>query len=274
MYILTPFSRRFVLLASMAALALLLGCGGGGGGTGPPPPPPPPDFSLAVNPTSQSVNGGSSASVSLSATAVNGFSSQVSIQVSGLPAGVSVSPTSITLTPGTPQQVTLSAPANAAWASATVSFTGTSGSLSHSADLSLTIASTFGSPPARTRYVRTDATTEYGFWPNQNWIIYNPITSRFFVTDPTGNHVMVMDAASETEIGTISVPGAYGIDDSPDHTALYVSTLIGDVYKVDPISMTVTHRYMSSQIGPNGYSPFEALVLADGQLALLESSGG
>ncbi len=133
--------------------------------------------------------------------------------------------------------------------------------------------STFGTP-GRTRYVRTDATTEYGFWPNQNWIIYNPITSRFFVTDPTGNHIIVMDAASETEIGTISVPGAYGIDDTPDHTLLCVATLVGDVYTIDPVSMTVTQRYMGSQIGPHGYLPFEALVLADGRLALLGSSGG
>jgi len=263
MYILTPFSRRFVLVASIAALALLLGCGGGGGGTGPPPPPPPPDFSLAVNPTSQIVNGGSSASVSLSATAANGFSSQVSVQVSGLPAGVSVSPTSITLTPGTPQQVTFSAPANAAWVSVTVSFTGTAGSLSHTADLSLSVASTFGSPPARTRYLRTDATTDYTDWVNLHWVVYNSNTSRFFLTDPFSNHVLVFDATSETEIGTISVPGAYGIDDTPDHTALYVGTLIGDVYAIDPVGMTVTKRYQASQIGPNGYLAFSAVVLAD-----------
>jgi hypothetical protein len=219
------------------------------------------------------VSGGSSASVSLSATAINGFASQVSVQVSGLPTNVSFSPATITLTPGVPQQISVSAPANAAWTNASVSFTGTAGSLSHSVALALSVDSTFGTP-ARTRYVRTDATTEYPFWPNQNWIIYNPITSRFFVTDPTGNHVIVMDTASETEIGTISVPGAYGIDDTPDHTLLYVATLVGDVYTIDPVSMTVTQRYMGSQIGPNGYLPFEALVLANGQVALLGSSGG
>jgi hypothetical protein len=193
--------------------------------------------------------------------------------VSGLPTGVSASPTSITLTPGTAQQVTFSAAANAAFATAAVSFTGSVGSRSHSASLSLSVDSTFGLP-GRTRYVRTDATTEYFLWPNQNWIVYSPITSRFFVTDPSTNHVIVMDAASETKIGTISVPGAYGIDDTPDHSALYVATLIGDVYKLDPVSMSVTQRYVSSQIGPHGYLPFAALVLADGKLALVGQSGG
>jgi hypothetical protein len=85
---------------------------------------------------------------------------------------------------------------------------------------------------------------------------------------------MVLDAGSQTEIGTISVPGAYSIDDTLDHSLLYVGTLIGDVYAVDPVTMTVTRRYTGSQIGPHGYFAFSALVLADGRLALLGEAGG
>ena len=48
-------------------------------------PPPTPDFTLAASPTNSSVTVGTSVSVSLSATAVNGFSSQISVQVTGLP---------------------------------------------------------------------------------------------------------------------------------------------------------------------------------------------
>jgi len=100
---------------------------------------PAPDFSLAISPTSQAVAAGGSASISLSATALNGFSSQVSVQVTGTPAGVSASPTNITLVPGTPQQITFSAAADAGTASATVTFTGTSGSLTHIAGLTLSV---------------------------------------------------------------------------------------------------------------------------------------
>lgn len=126
----------------------------------------------------------------------------------------------------------------------------------------------------RTKYVRTDATTEYFGWINSHWIIYSPTTNHFFVTDPYSNHVMVLDAASESEIAVLSVPGAYSIDDTPDHSRLYVGTLIGDLYAIDPISMTVTKRYIGSQIGPYGYSALSAMVLADGRLALLGSAGG
>jgi hypothetical protein len=77
--------------------------------------------------------------VSLSATGTNGFSSQIGIQLNGVPPGVSVSPASITLVPGTPQQITFTAAASAASATATVTFTGTAGSLSHSTPLSLSV---------------------------------------------------------------------------------------------------------------------------------------
>ena len=126
----------------------------------------------------------------------------------------------------------------------------------------------------RTKYVRTDATTEYFGWINAHWVVYSPTTKRFFVTDPYSNHVMVMDAATETETTAISVPGAYGIDDTPDHSTLYVGTLIGDVYTIDPVSMTVTKRYIASQIGPYGYSAMSAVVMADGRVALLGQAGG
>jgi YVTN family beta-propeller protein len=126
----------------------------------------------------------------------------------------------------------------------------------------------------RTKYVRTDATTEYFTWINSHWIIYNTPTNDFFVTDPSSNHVMVIDAATETEVAVISVPGAFSIDDTPDHKTLYVGTLIGDLYAIDPVSRTVTKRYIASQIGPTGYFASSAVVLADGRLALLGAPGG
>ena len=233
-----------------------------------------PDFSLAVSPNSQSVDAGSSAVISLSATALSGFSSQISVQVTGLPGGVSASPSSFALAPGTPQQITLTAAASAPTANATVTFTGTSGSLTHSASLSLAVNGSGNGVPTSTRYLRTDATTEYFGYVNQHWILYHAPTSRYFVTDPSSNQIIVIDAASQTEIATIGVPGAFGIDETPDQSTLYVGTQIGDVYSVDPIGMTVTRRYIASEIGPYGYGASSALVLANGELALIGGYNG
>lgn len=213
-------------------------------------------------------------SVTVSATGINGFSSQIDVQVGGTPVGVSASPTTFTLTAGTSQQVTLTAAANAPNASTAISFTGTSGSLRHASKLNLTVNGTSSGVPVRTRYVRTDATTEYFGWVNQHWMLYHAPTSRYFVTDPSSNQVIVVDAVSQSQIGTIGVPGAFGIDDTADHSTLYVGTMIGDVYAIDPVRMAVTHRYIASQIGPYGYPASIALVLSDGRLALMSPLNG
>jgi YVTN family beta-propeller protein len=165
------------------------------------------------------------------------------------------------------------AAANAATSNPTVVFTGNSGALTHTKNLSLTVNGNNG-PPVRTRYVRTDATTIYSTWLNQHWEVYDPSTSRFFVTDPFSNHVFVLDDTTESEIASIGVPGAYGIDEAPDHRSIYVGTVIGDVYVINPVTMAVTQRYMSSQIGPEGFQSWVALALADGRLALLGPPGG
>ena len=265
------------LISAILVSALLVSCGSGGGGTSPSSPSAPsPDFSLSVAPTKAYLQTGTSTAVSLSASGSNGFSSSVAVTVSGLPAGVTVSPSTVTVKPGTPQPVTLSASASAAIANATVTFTGTSGALSHSVQATLAVIQpiTSNTPPFRMRYVRTDASTLYMAWENSAWIIYNPPTNRFFVTDPDGNRVYALDAATETVVGSIPVPGAFGIDDTPDHTALYVGTRIGDVYAINPATMSVTKRYLASQIGPYGFLAHSVRVMADGRLALLGGEAG
>ena len=116
------------------------------GGSSTPPkttPAAPADFSLSVTPSSQTlVRGTTGTALSLQATAANGFASPVTVDISGLPASVTASPASLTLTPGTAQNVTLTASAGAAAGAATATFTGTAGALSHSATLALTVQAT------------------------------------------------------------------------------------------------------------------------------------
>jgi len=164
----------------------------------------------------------------------------------------------------------VTATASFAISDSTVTPTGTSGPLQHTTSLSLTRNGLAGNGPSgRTRYHRTDTTTEYPLFSNQHWILYHAATARYFMTDPSSNQVQVIDATTEERIATIPVPGAFGIDDTPDHNTLWVGTLIGDVYSLDPASMTVTHRYLGSKIGPSGYLTQSVQVLADGRLALV-----
>jgi WD40 repeat protein len=167
------------------------------------------------------------------------------------------------------------APNAAAVSSVSANFIGTASSLTHTAKLSVTVAqSSTGTLNTRTKYVRTDAATEYYLWVNSHWVVYDPPTAHIFVTDPFTNTIIVLDSVAQKQIATINIPGAYGIDETPDRTTLYVGTLIGDVYSIDLATMQIKHRYLSSTIGPYGYQALVALVLSDGRLALLGEQGG
>lgn len=218
---------------------------------------------------------GSSTTITVSVNASNGFASAVTISLKGLPAGVTVSPATPQVTAGNPQELTFTSATYVNFSPESVTLSGDSSNTSHSISLSLQVTPFAGNTSLpRTGYVRTDSATEYFLWPNLNWIVYDPITNRFFETDPATNRVIVLDAAKRKMIGSIAVPGAFGIDETPDHKTLYAGTQIGDVYAMNPVTMTVTKRYIASEIGPNGYRAYSVRALADGRLALLGGQGG
>ena len=102
---------------------------------------PAPGFSLSLSPTSLTlIAGATGTQVKVLATSVNSFTGTVSLAITGLPTGVTASPTTLSLTPGTSQNITLTASSTAATGSKTLTFTGTSGSLNHSATLALTVS--------------------------------------------------------------------------------------------------------------------------------------
>jgi hypothetical protein len=207
-------------------------------------------------------------------TGINGFDAQVSLAIAGLPTGVSISPANPQVTPGTPLQIAFTAASTVTAATVNLTVTGASGSLSHSQTLSLIVKAVPPPSLSRTRYVRTDAPTAYSEILNLGWTVFDSNTKRFFVSDPSGNQIVVLDAKTETQIASIPVPGAYGIDEAPGQSLIYAGTEIGDVYTIDPVGMKVTHRYLASQIGPYGYQAYAVRALATGQLALLGGQGG
>src|SRR5579862_1718790 len=244
----SAYSRKWMAVGVLAALAVLNACGGGGNSGGGQPPPSP-DFELGLNPPSVSITAGNTAHANVSVTPLNGFSGQVSISFSNLPSGVTVSPPTFTVQAGSSEPITFSAAANSTATTVTAEVVGTSGGLSHQLPVSVSVSAPGGggvgggpNTAGRTRYLRTDAVTEYFLSVNSHWVVLNGPTGYLFVTDPYSNQIFVIDPSTEQQIATITVPGAYSIDQTPDGSTLYIETLFGDIYTVNPQTRQVTDR--------------------------------
>jgi hypothetical protein len=257
-------------LAVALILCSLVSCGGGG------PSGPQPDFSLSAQPATLVIAAGGTQSAQISVSEVNGLSSSVQVSAS-TPSGISVSPNSFSLTVGTSQQLTISAAANVSAGSTTVSFTANSGSITHTATLQMDVdlPVTSPHPPFRTRYLRTDAQYSPGlqYFP-PHFAAYDGVHKRFFVSNPSLNRVDVFDAVAESQLGSVLLPMPWGIDVSPDGSALYAATAFGDIYLVDPLALSVIQHYPAATIGSQGYVAIQPFILASGQLALLGGLAG
>ena len=102
------------------------------------PGPPTPDFTLSAAPASLTINRGASGTSTITITRTGGFTDSVMLGASGLPNGVTASfaPPSTT---GGSSVLTLSASSAATLGMATVTVTGTGGSLTRSTPINLTV---------------------------------------------------------------------------------------------------------------------------------------
>src|ERR1051326_8637476 len=99
------------------------------------------DFTIGLSPTTLTAAPGSSnTNFSVSIPSVNGFAGSVSVSLTGLPSGTTTSPASpFNVASGASQTVTLSFPTTVQPGSYALTVNGTSGDLSHTANLALTI---------------------------------------------------------------------------------------------------------------------------------------
>ena len=76
-------------LTFVTVVGTVAGCGGGGSGSGGgQQPQPTPDFTLSFSSSSLSLTAGATGSTTASVTGTDGFTSVVTLQMSGLPAGI------------------------------------------------------------------------------------------------------------------------------------------------------------------------------------------
>jgi len=115
----------------------------------PPPPPPTPDFAMSASPSSLSIPAGSSRTFTATVASVNGFSGTVGLTTSA-PAGWTVTrnPIAVTVAAGgtATSTVTVAVPSTASAGANPVAVAGTSGSLSHSASITVNVQTAPSAP--------------------------------------------------------------------------------------------------------------------------------
>jgi hypothetical protein len=258
----------FLLFAWMCASC------GGGPSLSIQPPPPVPDFSIGFSANSVSVQqGGTSSPVNLSVTPLNGFTGTVQITLAALPAGVTSSPVSpFNVSAGASTPVILGAAANAATGTFTVSAQGSSGNLSHSSSVGLSIQSGVVSALPRTTFVRTDATsaTDDPFGePHHRHIAYDAANKHVFVANRAMNRVEVFSSTSQTHAAQISVPGASSADLSADGSTVWIGTSLDQIVAIDTTLLQIRNRYLLAGLTPLPSTtfdrPVEVLSLSNGK---------
>ncbi len=127
-----------------------------------------PDFRIDVNPASQEVHAGGSAAYQLNVVGLNGFNSQITLSVSGLPSGANGVFTTPSGTPNFASTLTVALPANAPTGSFTLEVKGTGGGLNRAANLVLNInpqapaAQTSAQPTHKSTHITTQTSSPSG----------------------------------------------------------------------------------------------------------------
>jgi hypothetical protein len=107
-----------------------------------------PNFTIGASPSSVTVTQGGNGTSTVTITSQNSFSSATTLSATGLPSGVTAAFSTNPVTPpangSATSTLTLTASATATTGAATVTVTGVSGSLTHSANIALTVNSSVG----------------------------------------------------------------------------------------------------------------------------------
>jgi hypothetical protein len=245
---------------SIPALGLAIpvctaGRGGGGGGGGIQPPPPQPDFTISLSSSSVSLlQGGTSSPVTVSVTSENGFSGNVQITLAGMPSGIISSPARpFSVVAGQNTAVVFGAAFNASTGQFSVTAQGTSGSLSHSSDLSLSIEAGSAQNLPRSNYVRNDSVLlldSPAGEPHHRHVVYDAGGKRFFVANRAMNRVEVFSSSDTSLQATIDAPGASSVDLSTDGATLWGGTALEQILAVNTTSLQVATRYSVAGLTP------------------------
>ena len=185
------FWKPMMCVPVVVLTSLLQGCGSNSTATAGHSVPSP-SFTLAVSPATASLTAGAATqAISVSATAIGSFSNAISVSLSGMPTGVTATPASFSVNPGSSQTVTLGAAADAAaQANVTITATGVAGTQTQTATIGLAVKAAPGftisaAPAAQTLTIGSPAGAQVAITENALNGFADPVNVTFS-TLPTG----------------------------------------------------------------------------------------
>jgi len=163
-----------------------------------------PDFALSASPNSLSIADGSSGTSTITVTPQNGFTGTVALTASGLPTGVTASFS-------TAHVLTLSASSTAAAGTSSVTVTGTSGSLTHTTTVALTVTSPVGTSSLAVRPSALNFNTSGGGGGGDDASESGGLlTQRLTISSTTGASVYYTDKETTQSGGSWLMLGSSG----------------------------------------------------------------
>lgn len=175
------------------------------------------DFSLAASPSSQIVYQGNSSNYTVSVTSSNGFNGNVSFSLTGLPSGATANFSPSSVSGSGSSTLTISTTASTPTGNYPLSITATSGSLSHSTQVTLAVATPGSSginPNSRYRIINQASggciddsgnlsngspLNQWHCWPgntNQEWWFWQPSNSAYYSIGDTNTGNLVWSVTS------------------------------------------------------------------------------
>lgn len=253
------------MISVFGLVATFSACGGGQSGSGGSNVP---DFTLAVAPSSVTLQSGTGGTVQVTLTPVNGFTGAAEVQAQNVPSGITLSATQFSVSAASAQTVTISTGPNVATGSYSLSFQGSSGSLLHSATLAVAVNGP-AKPPSRADFVPTYDTPASG--------VYDIARKLIYVSNPTNGTVDVISSTTNNVLKSIPIPLPRGLDMSLDGSRVYVGTRTQALYVIDAATQEINQRYFApAATGTEGFGyacePLKPVETANGKLLLLATT--
>jgi photosystem II stability/assembly factor-like uncharacterized protein len=179
-----------------------------------------PDFTLAVNPASQSVNAGASTTFTVSNQIVNGFNGNISLSATAGQSSIQTSFASTSIAAGASTTLTATVPANTASGTVSITITGTSGQLVRTQMVNLNIIGASNAAPTITPI------------PDQTVMAGKSLTVKVTANDPDGTRGL--------RFSLVSAPAFASLVDDGDNNDGTVNLVIATTPTTTPAPSNFT----------------------------------